>query len=50
MMMTDENSGVSERNELESDEVAVWKDKYVRILADMKNTQNRLARSSAREV
>jgi molecular chaperone GrpE len=50
MMMTDENERISELNEPELDEVAIWKDKYIRILADMKNTQNRLARSSAQEV
>ncbi len=48
--MTDENERISELNESELDEVAIWKDKYIRLLADMKNTQNRLARSSAQEV
>ena len=48
--MVDENSRISHANEQEPDEATVWKDKYIRLLADLKNTQNRLARSSAQEV
>ncbi len=50
MMMTDDNSRISQLNEQGSDEATVWKNKYIRLLADLKNTQNRLARSSAQEV
>ena len=49
-MMADETSRISQANEQEPDEATVWKDKYIRLLADLKNTQSRLARSSAQEV
>lgn len=48
--MSDENAENPQSNEEEQDEVALWRDKYIRLLAEMKNTQNRLARSSANEV
>ncbi len=32
------------------DEVEVWKDRYLRLLADLDNTKKRLARTSAQEV
>jgi len=32
------------------EEAVVWKDKYVRLLADLENTKKRLARSSAQKV
>jgi molecular chaperone GrpE len=37
-------------NEQRPDEAAVWKDKHVRLFADLENTKKRLARSSAQEV
>ena len=43
-------SQVLQTNEQHADEADVWKDKYIRLLADLKNTKNRLARSSAQEV
>jgi len=46
----DEISRVSQPNDLQQDEAAVWKDKYVRLFADLENTKKRLARSSAQEV
>jgi molecular chaperone GrpE len=46
----DSVSQVSQSNELHEDEAAVWKDKYIRLLADLKNTKNRLARNAVREV
>jgi molecular chaperone GrpE len=46
----DEVSRVSQPNEQQADEAAVWKDKYVRMYADLENTKKRLARSSAQEV
>ena len=49
-MMTDKDSRISEINEPASDEAVMWKDRYIRILADVKNTKDRLARSSAQEV
>ena len=49
-MMSDESSQIAARAEGEADEATVWKNKYIRLLADLKNTQNRLARSSAQEV
>ena len=56
--MTDEiliNSGTpgdrgTETDKQLPDEVAVWKERYLRQLADLENTKKRLARSSAQEV
>lgn len=48
--MTDENSPISQSNEQEPGEAAFWKDKYIRLLADLDNTKKRLSRSSAQEV
>jgi molecular chaperone GrpE len=45
-----EVSRVSQPDEQQPDEAAVWKDKYVRLFADLENTKKRLARSSAQEV
>ena len=33
-----------------SDMASVWKDRYIRLLADLENTKKRLARDSAQEV
>jgi molecular chaperone GrpE len=46
----DEVSRVSQPNEQQPDEAAVWKEKYARLLADLENTKKRLACSSAEEV
>ena len=46
----DEVSRVSQPDEEPPNETAVWKDKYVRLFADLENTKKRLARSSAQEV
>jgi molecular chaperone GrpE len=46
----DEVSRVSQSDKQQPDEAAVWKDKYVRLCADLENTKKRLARSSAQEV
>jgi molecular chaperone GrpE len=43
----DEASQVSQSDEQRLDEAAAWKDKFLRLQADMENTQKRLARSSA---
>jgi hypothetical protein len=45
-----EVSRVSQPDEQQPDEAVVWKDKYVRLFADLENTKKRLARSSAQEV
>lgn len=50
MMITENNSELSPSDEENLDEKTVWKNKYIRLLADLKNTQDRLARSSAQEV
>ncbi len=49
-MMADETSRISQPNEQEPDEAIDWKDKYIRLLADQKNLQQRLTRSSVQEV
>ena len=46
----DEVSRISQPNEQPPDEATVWKEKYVRLFADLENTKKRLARSSAQEV
>jgi molecular chaperone GrpE len=46
----EEASRVSQPDEHQPDEAAVWKDKYARLLADLENTKKRLARSSTQEV
>ncbi|WP_242637556.1 nucleotide exchange factor GrpE [Desulfobacter hydrogenophilus] len=46
----DETSRVWQPDEQQPDEAAVWKEKYVRLFADLENTKKRLARSSAQEV
>jgi len=43
-------SRVLQPDEQQQDEAAVWKDKYLRLHADLENTKKRLARSSAQEV
>lgn len=37
-------------DEQSSNEAALWKDKYLHLLADLENTKKRLARTSAQEV
>ncbi len=49
------NTGTSEDNNTEADQQsldngAVWKERYLRLLADLENTKKRLARTSAQEV
>jgi molecular chaperone GrpE len=46
----DDVSRVSQPYEQQPGEAAVWRDKYVRLFADLENTKKRLARSSAQEV
>ena len=46
----DEVSRISQPNEQPPDDADVWKEKYVRLFADLENTKKRLARSSAQEV
>lgn len=41
---------ISPANEQLSDVAMVWKEKYLRLVADLENTKKRLARSSAQEV
>lgn len=48
--MEDDNSRLPQAGEQEPDEAAVWRNKYAYLLADLKNTQNRLARSFAQEL
>jgi molecular chaperone GrpE len=43
-------SQVSQPEPQAADDAAIWKDKYVRLFADLENTKKRLARSSAQEV
>lgn len=42
--------GVSHPDQQQPDEETLWKDKYVRLFADLENTKKRLIRSSAQEV
>jgi molecular chaperone GrpE len=46
----DEVPRVSQTNEQQPDDAAVWKGRYVRLYADLENTKKRLARSSTQEV
>ena len=48
--MVDEFAETIHDNSQDMDEAAVWKKKYLYILADLENTQKRLTRSSAKEV
>ena len=41
---------ISPANDGLSDVAMVWKEKYLRLVADLENTKKRLARSSAQEV
>ena len=45
-----EVSRVSQPDEQQPDDAAIWKDKYVRLYSDLENTKKRLARSSTQEV
>jgi molecular chaperone GrpE len=45
-----EISGSQASDEKISDMASVWKDRYVRLLADLENTKKRLARDSGQEV
>jgi molecular chaperone GrpE (heat shock protein) len=46
----DEVLRISQPNEQQPVDAAVWKDKYVRLYADLENTKKRLTRSCAQEV
>jgi molecular chaperone GrpE len=46
----DNDPRISPANERPPDVAMVWKEKYLRLFADMENTKKRLARSSAQEV
>ncbi|BHH86202.1 nucleotide exchange factor GrpE [Desulforhopalus sp. 52FAK] len=48
--MVDEFTEINQDNSQDMDEAAVWKKKYLYMLADLENTQKRLIRSSAQEV
>lgn len=48
--MADDISRIPDPNEQEPDAATFWKNKYAYLLADLKNTQNRLARSFAQEL
>jgi len=48
--MEDEFAETVQDNSQDIDEAAVWKKKYLYMLADLENTQKRLTRSSAKEV
>jgi len=48
--MEDETVEVPQNDEQEPDEATVWRNKYAYLLADLKNTQNRLARGFAQEL
>ncbi len=43
----DEVLRISQPNEQQPVDAAVWKDKYVRLYADLENTKKRLTRSCA---
>jgi molecular chaperone GrpE len=45
-----ETSGQRQTGDQKSDMASVWKDRYIRLLADLENTKKRLARDSAQEV
>ncbi|MBU1344614.1 MAG: nucleotide exchange factor GrpE [Proteobacteria bacterium] len=45
-----ETSGQRQGGEQKSDMTSVWKDRYIRLLADLENTKKRLSRDSAQEV
>jgi len=47
---SDEDPRVSGAEDRQPDEASFWKDKYVRLFADLENTKKRLARSAAQEV
>ncbi|SHJ99719.1 molecular chaperone GrpE [Malonomonas rubra DSM 5091] len=42
--------GVTEDDNQRTNEGAVWKERYLRLLADLENTKKRLARTSAQEI
>ena len=46
---TEDSTGESV-NEPQLEEAAIWKNKYIRLLADLENTQKRLTRNAAREI
>ena len=46
----DDGPRVMQPDQQQPDEAALWKDKYVRLYADLENTKKRLIRSSAQEV
>ncbi|MFC1825585.1 nucleotide exchange factor GrpE [Thermodesulfobacteriota bacterium] len=46
----DDVSRVSQPDEEQQDEAAVWKDKYARLFADLENTKKRLTRNAAQDV
>ena len=44
------NSGDGDTDNQTPEEVAVWKERYLRLLADLENTKKRLARTSEQEI
>jgi len=52
IQMNDSTAGDSDADSSNqsTDEAAVWKERYLRLLADLENTKKRLARTSAQEV
>ena len=48
--LEDDVPRVMQPDQQQPDEAALWKDKYVRLYADLENTKKRLIRSSAQEV
>jgi molecular chaperone GrpE len=50
MAMVDEFAEAIQDNGQDMDEAAIWKKKYIYMLADLENTKKRLTRSSAQEV
>jgi len=45
-----QTSGQQQAGDQTSDAASVWKDRYIRLLADLENTKKRLARAAAQEV
>ena len=48
----EEQDGIGDatREEQQLDDSSIWKNKYIRLLADLENTKKRLTRTAAREV
>ncbi len=48
--MQNNTTDANEEREMQTHEAALWKDKYLHLLADLENTKKRLARTAAQDV